>query len=302
VDASNIAVAAANLSSRSLAEALARARALGFEAITFGGNPTDHTPDSPSLDFLWDELDAAGRAKMLAARRAFARAVIHAPFHDLTLVSINRSIERESLRQMLSAVEAAGALELELVTVHAALPSAKLTPAEHRDRLVRALRTLGDAAAAAGTRIGVENWRYPATPDEHVALLDAVAHPAVGATLDVGHIAYWYQRDGVTSLPDAAAVAAYNARLLGFIDRLGERIWHLHVHDVRPADLRDHRTVGSGIIDFAAVCARLDRLGFDGLLLLELAEPDYEQAVRASREHLLRAMGAVAGRQSSVAG
>lgn len=292
MDTSNIATAITKLSPRSLAEAIDRARELGFTAITFGGLPTAHTPDSPSLDFFWDDLDDAGRTKMMSARRAFDRAVIHAPFQDLPIVSVNSYVEREAQRQILSAVRAAGALRLEVVTIHAAQCPAHCTPEEHIERLVKAIRPLGDAAAREGTRVGVENWRYPATPDDHVALLDAIDHPAIGATLDVGHIAYWYGHEGVTRLPDEAAVAEYNARLLSFIDRLGPRIIHVHAHDVRASDIKDHRMIGSGIIDFEAVLGRLAQHGYDGLLLLELAEPDFELAVSSSREHLLATMRA----------
>lgn len=293
MDASNIAVAVPKLSKGSLTDAIARARAIGFSAITFGGNPTS---DTSSLSFSWDDLDEQERAKMLAVRDEFDRAVIHAPFVDVPFVSVNPYIERESLRQVLGAVRAAGALRLEAVTVHAGLRHDSIPEDEFMRRLVTVLRTLGDAAAEHGTQIGVENWRYPADPDEHIALLEAVDHPAVGATVDLGHVAYWYKRDGINSLADETAAAEYNARLLSLIGQLGERIVHVHAHDVQPSDIDDHHAVGSGIIDFDAVIGRLDHIGFNGLLLLEVKDDgsDYESAVGKSRDRLIQAMSSVA--------
>lgn len=289
MDARNIAVSVPRLSNGSLADSIAQAKALGFSAITFGGVPS---ADTSSLSFFWDDLDEERRAALLAVREQFERAVIHAPFVDLPLVSANTYIERESLRQILGSVRAAGALQLEVVTVHTGLRHDNIPTDEFMRRLVTNLRTLGDAAAEHGTMIGVENWRFPADPDEHDALLQAVDHPAVAATVDLGHIAYWYKRDGINRLADETAVAEYNARLLSLIDRLGERVIHVHAHDVLPADISDHNPVGSGIIDFEAVVDKLEQIGFNGLLMLEVKDDgsSYESVVSNSRARLLQAM------------
>lgn len=133
------------------------------------------------------------------------------------------------------------------------------------------------------------------TPDQHAELLQAVDHPAVGATLDLGHIAYWLKRDGFTRLDGPAAIEDYNARLLALIDRLGDQIIHVHAHDVLPGDIADHQPAGSGIIDYEAAFARLNAIGFDGVVLLEIgrARADYVQSIASSRERLLKAIEAV---------
>jgi sugar phosphate isomerase/epimerase len=152
------------------------------------------------------------------------------------------------------------------------------------------LQILGDEAERNDTKIGLENWRYPATPEEHLRLLTAVDHPAVGATLDVGHICYWFENEGTKGLMDAAAIADYQQRLHTFIDRIGPHIVHIHLHDVHPNPLRDHRKVGTGIIDFAPVMRQLQALNFDGVMLFELGELDQQQAQAASVKLLTRAM------------
>jgi sugar phosphate isomerase/epimerase len=58
--------------------------------------------------------------------------------------------------------------------------------------------------------------------------------------------------------------------------------------------LADHRTVGSGIIDYAPVLAGLARHGFDGILLLELGEADFPTALQASLAHLGRELDLLA--------
>ena len=290
MDISNLALSLERLAGPPLPDRVAAAHAMGIQAITFSGNPKPWTPGEPALSFLWDDLDAASQIATWQVRAAFARAVIHAPFYDTPIVSPNRYIEAEAHRQIGQAIRAAGELDLEVVTIHAPLPVRSMTHDEFRERVVEALHRLGDAAAAAGTRIGLENWRYPCDPAELAWLLETTDHPAVGATLDVGHIAYWFQNEGVSALADDAAIAEYQRRVMAFIERLGPRILHLHVHDVHATNLQDHHTVGSGIIDFPSILVALDKAGFAGLLLLELGEPDFPAAARASVEALLAAM------------
>lgn len=292
MESGNIAVSLKGLSNESLEDAAARARAMGFSAITFDGTASS---DPVAPGFFWPDLSDAERERLLAVRDQFERAVIHAPYVDVPFVSVNPYIERESLRQALGSIEAAGALRLEVVTIHAGVPYQSIPQDEFFQRLVPILRQLGDAAAAHGTRVGVENWRYPADPDQHAELLQAVDHPAVGATLDLGHIAYWLKRDGFTRLDGPAAIEDYNARLLALIDRLGDQIIHVHAHDVLPGDIADHQPAGSGIIDYEAAFARLNAIGFDGVVLLEIgrARADYVQSIASSRERLLKAIEAV---------
>ena len=274
-------------------EAIHAAQALGVGAIGFSGAPTPMVAGKPLYSFLWDELEAAQQEAIVATRRAFARGVIHAPFVDTPLVSSNPYIEAEAHRQMLMAVSAAKALELEAVTVHAGLPAKNMTMDEFRNRLVKVLQSLGEAAATANTTICLENWRYPCDPTEHLHILERVNHPNVGATLDVGHISYWFQHEGVTGLHSAAELAEYHHRLDQFINTLGPRIVHVHMHDVRAADLADHRGIGRGFLDIDNIIAALHRVAFDGVILFEIAEPDFAVAAAESVQRLQQAMAAL---------
>lgn len=274
-------------------EAVRAAQALGVGAISFSGIPRPIVQGAPLYSFLWDELDGASQASVQAMRRAFARGVIHAPFVDTPLVSSNPYIEIESHRQMLMSISAAQALGLEAVTVHAGLPAKNMTMDEFRNRLVKVLQFLGEAAATANTHVCLENWRYPDNPEEHLRLLEQVDHPNVGATLDVGHISYWFQNEGVMGLQSAAQLDEYHRRLYQFIETLGQRIVHVHMHDVRAADLADHRGLGRGFLNIENIIAALDRVGFDGVILFEIAEADFATAAAESVNRVQQAMTAI---------
>jgi sugar phosphate isomerase/epimerase len=245
--------------------------------------------------FFWGELEDADQEELIAARSTFARGAIHAPVADLPLVSSNPYVEREAMRQMHVSIAAAGVLDLEVVTVHPTRPNSNFLPKDQIiDRLVTNLRALGDKAQQHGTRIGVENLYYPATADEHARLLELIDHPAVGATIDTGHIHNWFQRDGVVQLPEHDGAVWFNARLLELIDRLGERIFHLHVDDIALPRMYDqHLPAGRGMIDFEAVVRHLRHWGFTGLLEPEhnfFGEPEQEASeARAHMEGVLAA-------------
>lgn len=294
MDADNLALQIGQFRLPTADEAVRAAHDLGIRAIGFGGSPHPRMAGKPVYSFLWDELDAATQASVRAVRGEFARGVIHAPFVDVPLVSPNPYIEREAHRQIVMAVSAAHALGLEAVTVHAGLPAKYMTRDEFRNRLVEVLQWLGDAAAEANTKIGLENWRYPYAPEEHLRILEMVNHPNVGATLDVGHIAYWFQAEGVMGLHTPADLAEYHRRLYHFIDTIGAHIVHVHMHDVRASDLADHRGVGRGFLNIEQVVAALHQVAFDGVILFEIAEPDFATAAAESVQRLQAALGALA--------
>ena len=203
------------------------------------------------------------------------------------MISTNKYVEQEAIRQITWSIQAASELNLEIVTVHAARPN-RMPHDEVLSHAVSNLRVLGDEAEKHGVRIGLENVIYPSDPDEYVELLDAIDHPAVGATLDIGHIAFWLKRDGIAHLEGPTGAAFYNDCLARMIDQLGNRIIHLHIHDIRLPDIRDHRAVGRGIIDFGMLIQRLRALGFNGMLEFELEEPDDVQASEDSLQCLRR--------------
>ncbi len=284
MDTSNIAVTLGTLPGvKSFAEAFGVSREMGFSAFALFVGGKTHSGTT------WDDLDDAAHAELSALRDTMARGAVHAPFTDLPLVSPNPGIEREAMRQITNAVRVAGVLRCEVVTVHAY--QSKLMPVEESmPRLVAALRTLGDVAAASGVRIGVENVLNLPTPNEQVGLIDRVDHPAVRATLDTGHTNYWFQRDSLPLLPHNDGAAWYNARLMRIMDALGDRIIHVHLQDTALPEMTDqHLPLGMGMIDLAAVLARLHARNYTGLLELEQRFTSREQ-VAATRDRLLAAM------------
>ena len=102
--------------------------------------------------------------------------------------------------------------------------------------------------------------KFIETTDALAALLEEVDHPRLGANVDVGHA--WCAGD------DPAES----------IRRLGSRVKHLHLEDIRNRT-HYHLIPGEGgEIDFAAIRQALDEVGYTGAAAVELYtyadEPD----------------------------
>ncbi len=262
-----IAIGLPSLAGYSLHGALSAARRLGFQSIMSlpDGPRAEHSLGAfPTLAFYG--LTEGGKRELADALAQFEHVAIHQAWDN----------------QWHRWIDCAACVGAEVVTVHSGLPREGQRPAEFVAERAAQLRRSGDYAGENGVRIGVEN--EGGTCEDYLGLLASVAHPSVGATLDLGHCAYF---QSVLALSDPAQrVVALNETIRTMVRMLGADLFSLHVHDVRQSDWRDHRCVGSGVIDFPALFEELQRLGYSGLFEIELEEPDKELAAVRTGEYL----------------
>ena len=57
----------------------------------------------------------------------------------------------------------------------------------------------------------------------------------------------------------------------------------MHVHDIDPATWREHLPLGTNFVDYPRLFAVLEKLGYRGHLLLEIAGKAEEMEVIATR-------------------
>lgn len=269
-----------------LEEALQQAAAMGFKAVelTLWGQAFHSVGDLPG--FWWRELGAEGRRRLTVRLEAFEVADGHLPFVDCPLVSANKYVQELTRALYAEALEALAELGGRIGVFHLQ-PCAARSPEQLWQRLLEGCRWLGDAAAEAGVRVALETG-YPAG-DAFARLVRQADHSAVGACIDVGHLAASVGREKQSTDQGAAA---FNDYLLHLVDELGDKLWHLHVHDVRYVDWRDHRELGTGIINFPLLARRLRARGFGGRLVVELEEEDTTEALRRSLACLSSALEA----------
>ncbi len=121
-------------------------------------------------------------------------------------------------------------------------------------------------------------------------LITDIDHDAVGVNIDVGHLTG--SVDSVLRGTEDGATA-YNDNLAELASRLGKKVYHLHLHDVRANDWRDHRQAGTGIIDFRRLFTTLDSFNYQGLMTFELEEQNIEEALQESKKYIDGIIGKV---------
>ena len=138
------------------------------------------------------------------------------------------------------------------------------TSGEDADRwLADGVGRLCEAAERLGVRVAFEPepGMWVDTLAGWERLRDAVSHPALGLTLDVGHVPC------TEPFSPAEAVRRYRADLL-----------NVHLDDVRNG-VHDHLQIGEGEIAWPEVLAALE--GFDGVASVELSRHSHD-AYRAA--------------------
>lgn len=278
------------LPNRPLAECLRLGREQGLRGVELLSFADYRHSMGDLAGMYFDRLTEGQQAELVALTEPFDHLSVHAPFWDIEPFSPNPGIRDESRRQLVETARMAGKLGASTVTTHIS-PKKSHELREYRDEVLAFYRELGDVAAAAGVTVTIETG-FPVGIEEFAALVHDIDHPAVGANVDVGHLRGIMSPEQKTS-PEAATI--YNGLLHAHLRAVGARVYHMHLHDIRPSDFRDHRTPGSGILDYRALMARMLEMDYHGLMVFELEEPDDVAELGRSRELVAGAIRAAAG-------
>lgn len=276
-----IGVSTASLAGYDLATAIQTIHDMGFGAIELLAFEGAQHSQGPLCGVWFDQRTTRELQELRRQVSDFRFVTTHAPFIDLVLFTHNPGLREESLRQIRVAVEGTAAIGGTLTVVHAH-PRHWFTVEESWDEMVTTFRQLGELGAAHGVRVTIETM-FPPTVQQFAQLIRDIGHDFVGATVDVGHVA-WTVPQELRGKPEG--IALYNDNLLALVEALGPRLQHSHLHDVRAADWRDHRAMGRGCVDWERLFTRLRAADYQGALTLELEEPDRQPALRDSYDRL----------------
>jgi len=184
-------------------------------------------------------------AKRLA--RAGLRPSIHLPHDDLLPGAGDETVRRASAKRLIQAVELAKRYDPAILIAHTNLLMG-LAGGGPKMWVKSSARTWHEVLATWPNHppLYVENVFEP-SPSPLAALVDELDNPRVAACFDVGH---WH-----------AMAQGYRLQNLDhWLDVLGARIKHLHVHDNAGQD-DEHLAPGNGRIDFDAFLGGLTRRG-----------------------------------------
>jgi len=243
----------------------------GYQSIGITLGPPHLDPRATSRGRLEELRRTFERRGLEPVIETGARYVLD-PFrkHRPSLVSVDSTAREQRASYYRHAIDIAAELGAPLISVWSGTPQPKVPEERSWSRLVAGLLPVLDHAAERGIRVAFEpepgmfiedlaDWR---------ALRERVDHPALGLTIDVGHLAVREE-------------APWERHLIVHRDEL------LHVHlDDAANGIHEHLPPGQGELDWTGILGALDRIGFGGVALVELSRHSHVAPVMAQRSIL----------------
>ena len=246
-------------------------RTLGFPTIEI--HPMGVIGATPGRfpGFEFDRLGDGDKRRMRDSLKGFDHVTAHLPYTDLKTFSPFGPIREFSRRRVEVALDGAAYFGSELCVLHA--EPAPLD--ETWDERLALYRGWGDQAKQQGMKIAIETG-FPASVRDFVRMIEAIDHPNVGVTLDVGHQKSYAELTAKVKPEDrgtTAGIRAYNDVNVELLEKLGPKLFHLHIHDIEPDTWDEHKPLVHGFIDYPRLLAALGRIGYSGLLMFEIGGP-----------------------------
>lgn len=189
--------------------------------------------------------------------------------HQPTLLHPSADERRRRIEFVKAAIDVAGALSAESVSLWSGAPEDNATEAELFDRLASGLAELLHHATSQKVRLAFEPepGMFIDTMEKFAQLHTALNHLLFGLTLDIGH---------VHCLGDG--------ELRQHLDRWEHALWNVHIEDMRRG-VHEHLMFGDGEMDFCDVFAALSEIDRDVPLHVELSRHSHNAVETAKRSH-----------------
>jgi sugar phosphate isomerase/epimerase len=243
----------------SLSRALAQIRAAGFPAAEILADEPHAYPAKLTPEFhaaVRDDLQrlhlAVSNVNVNCTFGYFKDAPAEA-FFEPSLISPNPQHREDRIALIARAMRFARAAGAANVSITSGKMLGPMNPARSAAAFEQSIARVLALADEHQLNVGIEC--EPGLFIESVAELrqwiDRLAHPRLGANLDIGHCQVLGE-----SIPAA-------------IDLLADRLWNLHVEDI-PGRKHYHLIPGQGTLDWPAVLAALRAIGYARYLTVEL--------------------------------
>ena len=182
---------------------------------------------------------------------------VHSPLSDINIASYNSTMRRSSVSQIKNSIDLAATIEPGIVVVHPG--QIPILGKEFEDKIlensIKSLEECSKYASDSGVMLCVENM-----PDIEGLLCkdlnqlhEIVEDLETFMTLDVGH--------------------AYNMKVPVSEMLISPRIKHIHLSD-NDGSFDNHNAIGSASIDFKFLFKELRRIGYNGILVVEVKDPE----------------------------
>jgi L-ribulose-5-phosphate 3-epimerase len=246
-----------------LSDAAAVLARMGYRAIAL---TLDHTlldpPDPRGIRAAVQQIRSAlAGLNLIPTIETGARFILD-PWHkhQPTLLSSRAENRRRRLDYLRASVQVAADAGAGVVSLWSGAPDEAADDETLFHRLTEGLRELLVVAESRGVRLAFEPepGMFIDTMAKFERLSDAMNHPRLGLTLDVGH---------VHCLGDG--------NIGDHLRRWVDRLWNVHLEDMR-CGIHEHLPFGEGEIDFDAVLAVLREVRYQGPVHVELSRHSHD--------------------------
>ena len=257
-----------------LDDAIAILADLGYEAIAITPD-VHHLPPSTTsrsdLAALRRRLDEAGFAVVIetGARYVLDPRRKHRP----NLLDRDPSARRTRLEFLIRCAEMGAEIGAGCVSIWSGQKPAETGEDEAGDYLLEGVRDLCDAAARLGVRVAFEPepGMWLESLDQWNWLRDTVRHPALGLTIDSGHV------------PCTESISPQDA-----ISRYRSDVINVHLDDVR-GRVHEHLQIGEGELNWPPILQQLEDLDLVASLELSRHSHDAPRAAAVAMQRLKQA-------------
>jgi sugar phosphate isomerase/epimerase len=255
----------------SFVQAVDLLKKIGFPIIEIHpmGKPGATPGEFPG--FTFDKLTEQEKAAMKAALKGVPHITAHLPYTGHDYFAKDEAVAEAAVKVVDTALEGSAYFGAEVCVFHPK-PGGGQTLESQWPVMLQRIRRWGDLAKRHNIRIALETG-YPPSIKDYIRLIKEVDHPAVGATIDVGHQSKYAELVAKVRPEDRgtpAGIRAYNDTTLAITEALGPKAFHFHIHDIEPATWAEHKPLGLGFVDYPRLFALLNKINFSGYLVFEI--------------------------------
>jgi sugar phosphate isomerase/epimerase len=199
--------------------------------------------------------------ELKAIIRPFRAVSCHLPLGEVNIAALHSTMRREAIAETKRHIDLCGELGIGALVIHPGCFSATpdryaLLEKQTRQIAEQSVFEIADYTKKKNMELSVENLHCGEALFRKPGEFEPFFRKGIGLTLDTVH----------------AFVSGVNP--LDFITKYGKKITEVHLTDGIASDSYAHYPVGAGMVDCTAVLRKLDEIGYDGRVILEVNSKD----------------------------
>jgi sugar phosphate isomerase/epimerase len=200
-------------------------------------------------------------SELRAIIRPFRTVSCHLPLGEVNIAALHSGMRREAIAETKRHIDLCGQLAISKLVMHpgcfGATPDRYSLLEKHTRQIAeQSVLEIAGYAKKKNMELSIENLHRSEALFRKPEEFEPFVRKGIGMTLDTVH----------------AFVSGVNP--LDFMTRFGRKITEVHLTDGVESDSYAHYPLGTGMVDCIAVLRKLEEIGYDGRIILEVSSKD----------------------------